>query len=68
MPFVFGRETSRPHGALGDAALELLRDAEPLNQAVGRNVLFDARVSEERAEHFFEFAKRPSFVAIWRRR
>jgi hypothetical protein len=59
MPFVFGRETSRPYGALGDAARELMGSAEVLDQAVGRNVLFDARVSEERAEHFFEFMKRP---------
>jgi len=59
MPFIFGRDTTRPHGALAVPARELAASPEPLDQAVGKNILFDDRVSEERGEHFFEFTGRP---------
>ena len=60
MPFVFGRETSEPHAALAIPAAELKASADPIEQAIGINLLFDWRVSEARAAHFYDFTKKPS--------
>jgi len=60
MAFVFGRETDRPHGALSGPATKLAASSEPLLRAIGTNLLYDRRVSEDRADHFFAFTGKPS--------
>ena len=62
MPFVFGRETSEPHGELARLIDELLASISSADQAIGWNLKFDDRVSEERAAHFYQFMDRPATV------
>jgi hypothetical protein len=60
--YVFGRNTSAPHSPLGQLAKECTNAPEDSLQAIGWNLLADHRVSEERAEHFFDVTGKPSTV------
>src|SRR5258708_1735607 len=58
--YIFGRDAPSSYSPLGQAALECTRDPEPSVRAIGWNILSDHRVTDTRAEHFFEVSDRPA--------
>ncbi len=62
MSRIFGRESTHSLEDLARLASEMLADDEESNRAIGWNLIHDDRVSEARAEHFFEVTNRPGSI------
>ena len=63
MPRIFGRNTLRPHAALAPVLAEMLVAKEESERALAWNLIHDDRISEDRADHFYEFTNHPSTPA-----